>query len=790
MATSTAQKPRPTSISKTGNTLATPDIRKTYTPNEEEAAVLKHVYGRYTAMKETPDRIKAARTWEKSRKQWEAERHDRTEGDWQSDHVVPLTTAVIETALAEMVDQNGEPLILPRNQEDVPRATVMKHIYEYTWDVADSDIAVEDVEKEALTVGTAIAQEYYFKDRRLIRSTRLDEKGDETYVEEEVFDFEGCYLEMVPIEEFFPDETARYIGVGPRAARDCIRRFIMNIEDAKAFFAGSVWDPLGNMQYVMPGGDTNYYEYYKPPQGIDHSNQVEVLWYWSKKPLDAMHIVINDVVVRMGPNIYKHKQLPFGRLVDVKRPKSFYGKGEAELLESINDEENTMRRMVIDRNHLDIDKMFFIDQNTSVNEEDLIARPHGLIPTDGEGAHAIEYGDIPQSVALSLKMLNDDATIVTGIDPRQAALPQPGTATEAAILKEAALKRIRLKMRRLEREFLVQVARLRVSNILQFYTQPVLEQIVGPVGTDEYKQQLQDLQDQGKLDFAPDGTPMKKTYPKIRLEGKEITSNAAGMSMVQPKQGFSFFEMNPDYFTPTAKQGFDIKIAAGSTLPISKPLQQSKATEMYDRLIQLALANIGYDPVKLGDLLLTVNDYDPSEFKTQQAQSEAMPGGTSMDPNQMGADVSGDRANQLVQLAMMENQMMMKGQHVPPTPYASPAHTSVHLQFMQSQVFQALDNTSPIIKEFTDHVMGELLAQNTRNMSGTTPQAGVPGAETSMMFNSGAPGVRTILPARPQTQTSPEAGKRPMVGDNTPRGAATATIPAMIRGGAQTPHAI
>jgi len=81
----------------------------------------------------------------------------------------------------------------------------------------------------------------------------------------------------------------------------------------------------------------------------------------------------------------------------------------------------------------------------NLSEEDLIARPHGFIPTDDINAiKAVEYNDVPRSVELSMKHLEDDATIATGINPRAQALPTTGTATEAAILKESTLKRIRL----------------------------------------------------------------------------------------------------------------------------------------------------------------------------------------------------------------------------------------------------------------------------------------------------------------------------------------------------------
>ena len=144
-------------------------IRQSYSPSEKERKRLKMVYDRYWAMKNSPDRKKMEKVWDKSMEQWEAHRPARQVDAWQSNHYVPLTTAIVETALAEMEDQNTKPLILARSKEDEPKASVMKRIYEFTWDVADGNIQAFEVKKDTLILGTSIAQEYYRQDMRKVK---------------------------------------------------------------------------------------------------------------------------------------------------------------------------------------------------------------------------------------------------------------------------------------------------------------------------------------------------------------------------------------------------------------------------------------------------------------------------------------------------------------------------------------------------------------------------------------------------------------------------------------------
>jgi hypothetical protein len=690
-------------------------IRQAYNPDEEERKKIKFVYSdRYEAMKTSKDRIDAMRMIDKAEKLYEMWREDKKKDQWQSNHTVPMTFSIVETALAEIATQDLRPLILPRGKEDEGKAKVMSYIWDYAWEVSDGDLNFFNILKDSLVNGTAIGQEYYLEDKRNVNTISIGKDNKEIAGQKTTTVYDDCYLEAVKIQDFFVDETARAMR-GPYAARDCIRRYIMNIDDFNLFFQGKIWNPLNNAQYVKPGGDINYYEWYKPPEGMDASKQVEVLWYWAQKPTDMLRIVANDVLIKDGPNPYKHKCLPFVRAVDVKRPHRFYGKGEPEILESMQDESTTLRRMIIDRNHLDIDKMFFVSRNMSLNDEDLIARPHGMIPTDDiNGSKAVEYGDIPRSVELSLSALEDDSVISTGINPRQEALPSAMTATQAAIFKESQLKRINLKIWMMKKEFLIDFARLRVANILQYYPEPKLESIVGEENAQMYKDQEAQLQAKGLITTVS-GKKYVKQYRTLRMDNEQMTIGDNNQPQVTPAQGFTFFELKPDYFVPAARGGYDIKFDASANVEISRPLMQQKELELFDRLSQIALGVPGsYDIVKLGDGVIEAYDKNPADYK----------------PDNQSQDQGNAFLQNQINLASIENQQMIQGHPVPATPYASPVHTRVHLEYMNSPEF--INSKVPNIAQiFSDHVTPEIMAQNLRqNSAGAQSQPGQPQGQT------------------------------------------------------------
>ncbi len=263
---------------------------------------------------------------------------------------------------------------------------------------------------------------------------------------------------------------------------------------------------------------------------------------------------------------------------------------------------------------------------------------------------------------------------------------------------------------------------------------------------------VQDLAKKGEEGFSENGSGdvFKKRFREIRLEGTEFDFDAEGQLQSKDADGLSFFELKPEFFMPIAAGGFDIRFKAGSTLPISKPLMQSKVTEMYDRLIQLAVGGIAYDPEKLGDELLRVNDLNPGDFKA----------------GDVAPDETEVRLEAQLELATTENRLMMQkqdptakvdpetGQSVSGTPFVSPVHTQVHVAFTSSEDFQALDPNDQRVQIFIDHINGELIMQAERqgvsaNAEGLPPRP-EDAANQNPLAQGQTNGLSNILPAKVQ----------------------------------------
>lgn len=699
----------------------------TYNPSDKVKDYGRKVYDQYY-------RVKAARSkyelvWSNGSKAWEAKRPERGEDDWQSNIVPPTTTSIIETILADMIDLNLRPFIVPVGSEDQQKADVFNHIVNFTWEKGNNDLVTYTIIKDALTKGTGVGQEYYLDDRRTVHLLKkFDPKtGEEQYVTKEVSDYNDVCLEPIPVEDLYVDPKARGFS-GSYPARFAYRRYIMHIEEFRRFFNGPIWDPLGNAQYVKPGGDVSYTDLFKVPSDFDASKDVEVLWYWEKSPEDALIIVANGIVIRAGPNPYNHKQLPFARMVDLARTHEFYGKGEAELLESLQEELTLLRRMRLDQTHLSIFKPFLVSEREDLDENELLLRPAAAIHvTDTEiGIKELAISDPSRSSYMEEDRLKEDVVRASGVDDRFQSVKKATTATEAAILKESTLKHIRMKLWLMQRTFLKEVGKLRVANIQQFYTIPRLEKVLGEANTAKYQQELTQLRVSNKLQMIK-GEPYEKKYREIRSKDETIEYDwKNGDILTSKKNGWSFFEAIPEMLSGN----FDVQFTASPDVPISKPLKLSKLQESLANPIVMAAVESGvYDVGKVADELMKLNDIDPDELRIQQQGQ----GGQTM--------------QQLAELAQIENSQMLKGQDVPSTPYSSPAHTEVHMTALKG-----LENADQnIIRAFSDHIMGELAAQAQRQDT----LGGQGGSQLSPPMAGGAVrGESSVTPAL-QTGSSP-----------------------------------
>jgi hypothetical protein len=595
-----------------------------YKPSVKDEAARKKAYNRYYNMRSgrTGGDLNFEDEWDDGDKAYEAFVEPLDEDDWRSNLHIPIEFSLTQTMLREMIQVPSMFYTKPQNEASYSQSTLMNQVIKYALQKGKYQVVKNLLDHSRIVRGTAVGKVTYRLERRKIQELKKfdnEHPDQEEYTKKEIDDFNDAYVKFIDNWFFFVDEMARNID----DARDCVEREVLNIKEFHRLY-----DKYENAKYVVPGGDITMHQYYQPPQDVT-ARDVEILHYWSKSP-DKYIIVANDVTIRNNPNPYSHKQLPFFMLYGYRDPNNIYGKGLPKVIKHLVAEMNTLRNMRIDFQHMSANKMFLISDQLDVEEEDLVTRPHGMIPVSTTNMPLqnyimpIEYGDVKLSNDRDIGYIAEDIRRTVGVDDQIAGQKSGATATEASIMKEVTMKAIQQMVVNAEIDGLIRAGELFVATIQQYY--PLVK--------------------------VKDITKNSSSYHQIPMKGLALKENQAGQPQLEVAKGYNFFEAKPEYI----RGQFDVAIESSPMPYVSKAMQQAKITEMIQTLAQANLSD-QLDPKKAVEQYLRIHDEQPDDWmkETLETQDEQ-------------------------KLAMEENAQMIQGIPLPPTPNVTPDHTMIHIQ--------------------------------------------------------------------------------------------------------------
>lgn len=694
-----------------------------YKPNKRQRNIRRQVYIRYYQMRDNDWRTEAERDWQHADQEYQmwfpggsALGPTSTNTDWQSHPNrqtvtdmdgkrskirLPDSFAAIQAHMQENLERRSRPRLTGTESSDEPIEEFANSLINYNMNNTDFDYQWYMAGIAAAIRGTAFIYDYYRVDKRWVKDVEdVDAEGKLTYKEKQITDFDDDYSQWLPNEFCYIDEKARHIN----DAVDGVRREILNIREFQRIY-GMKKDCI-NVEFVQRGGDVSTRAFFKLPRDIS-GNDVEVLHYYNRA-LDVYWITANWTVIRDGPIPWKHKEIPFAVRCYYRVPGRFWGMGIPKVLMMLAEERNSIRNLNMDRQNLQINKMFLHNNLYDITEEDLISRPHGLISVDAgnqkldDVLKPLEYGDVPASYFKTEQIMIEDIIRATGIDTRLTDVPQGTTATSAAITKETMLKRVNMLSTLDEMDTIIRLGRLKWSNIQFFY----------PLGRmDIIHEDNEERQEQVFKTITSNGR-------KFRIQNE----NGQPTLKMEDITGSSSFILNKK-MAKYIEGSFDVTVDSTQFTPVSRVIQQTKATEMFSLLMGNPATLSKLDVGKAISRLLSLNDEQPKDWLTGFNQD---PGTTML-------------------AAETENRVMAAGQPLAATPGATEEHTLVHLMFTESTTYQSLP---PHVKQiFAEHIMGE---HGGNPATGTADQAlsanGLGGNQAGQP-GSGATGTPAATPA-------------------------------------------
>lgn len=644
-----------------GGLQAPPPDTTVYRPNKRKRAVRRQVYERYYWLRQDPLRAEAEADWEIADKEYNLWVEQKDPDDWHADVHLPDAFAAIQTQAQETIERKSRPNLIPTEESDEPIREFGNDVLTYNMNNTGYDYEYYKAKLAASIRGTAFLMDYWRTDKRVVKDPdSLNDDGTIKYITREVIDFDDDYTEWVPNEYIIVDEKAKedYEMV------DFFRREIINIDECHRIYGSK--PGFFDVEFVYAGGERGNRSYFQLPQDITNQD-VEVLHYYNRA-IDAYWVVANNVTIYDGPLPSKHKELPLIAVHQYRVPGRFWGMGIPKIIHALSEERKTIRNLNLDRQKLQINKMFLHNSAFDIDDEDMVSRPHGVISIDTNGQPInnalvpLEYGDVPASYFRTEEVLLEDMRRGHGIDDRVSGAQVGSTATQAALQKESAIKRINLISIQAEMSAVIRIGRLKWSNISFFYSIPRLDKIT--ISNEEREE---------------------KVYRKISIQGRkyDIVKGDGGpklrMEDVQGATGLQLDKKMAKYL----ESSYDVTVDASVFTPISKAIEQTKKTEAFSLLMSNPASMATLDmPSAVADFL-RVNDIKPELWMKTQAKPQ----------------------REMMLLAEAENMIMSSGQPLSPTEDATTDHTLVHLMFTKSGDFEKFPPQVQALFEM--HIMGE-----------------------------------------------------------------------------------
>jgi len=604
-------------------------------------------------------------TWLRYYKAFRSYRKMRKPGQWKSNVWMPITFSVIETILPRVCAALPSAKVNPIGPEDVQPGETLEETIKWAED--KSDLYPEQVKAvlSSLMYGTGILKTGVLErfganivQEPLLEETTVEEPTGEldidqnplmvtrqtqvpkidpetgepmmTWTRQEYLEYRGPHAECVDIENFFPDP----LGDDVQTCRWVIHRVYRDRAHMEDLFAKGVyrlpdyvderdWDKKveGSITYAsvqrlneveLGGGEVDTDQ----PRDL-----FPVLEMWRKGKNNAVEVVTvagesgQGVLLRAQKSPYSHNLLPFIRVVDHIVPHEFWGIGEIEPIEGIQEALNQIWNARLDNVRLTLNQMFAVVIDYLENPSDLIVRPGGIVRMK-EGLplnqvfQQIDLGDVTGNAYTEAAELEREAEKVSGVSPYQTGQDSPAynrTATGVALISEQGNTRFSFKTKLAEATGYKTLVRMYAS-ILQQY---VPDDLMLRIKSGEAEQQMQ-LQQQ---------MAMQQFQMMVQQGADPMEAQQMAMQMIQPIDPLAEWKA----VTPDSIMGrFDFDIVAES----------SAQTESMRREQTLSLAtNLMQDPYMKPrpireDLLKefgrkNVDDYLMSDMEIQMMQQQA-----------------------------------------------------------------------------------------------------------------------------------------------------------------------
>lgn len=541
-------------------------------PQDEQELVAK-TWRRYEQLREHKYTQVRPADWQRYAKIYGDQHWDvNTYEDWQSTPTINLTFAAIHAILPIITDNRPQIAVVPRAPEDDQIADVIGKVIEWLWEYCNLDILLPKTMLNCLIFGNGFWKVMWDPNARNgqgdicvknVDPANMFFNPEATSIDDATEIFHVEQMAMSWIKAMYPDK-ADAIRAGVKDGNIIVNR--PQLPQQKQGRGGEVEikNTTGTTAYKVPSSST------LPADELQSKESATVAerWIYEADKQRWRKIVIANRVL-LADEYTDFDTPPIVHFVDYPVAWSIWASGEVQHVENLQYEINKRRGMMLDILRHCAMPMLVVDPASGVDHETIKAKPNLVIPAEG-GPSAVGVL-APQMDLGGLFNVNDrdkqdfndilgSVDIMLGKNPTGV---EAGVALEQ--LAESANTRLRLKVRLMESS-LRRAGHVLLKMIQKNYTTQRIFRIVG------------NDQQQGGMMQPPQFFAINQPtgmQPQMDPSGMPMMS-PEGMPMQEPVYGEGSNQIPPD-------AEFDVRIGAGSTLPVSKAARFQQAITLFDR---------------------------------------------------------------------------------------------------------------------------------------------------------------------------------------------------------------
>ena len=599
---------------------------KTYNPSDDDKQTIKRIYEDFAYMRKLRNQ-----KWkyfnDRTLKDYIDDSQLRLSGfvptrtsqgkeTWQANVFHPVTRNKFKAVLASVALDIPQIKIVAQNESqerDQSRAEVIKNLVKYSYDQDNKEEQIFFEGWEMAEKGTVITYDGYLKTKtkkKIIKSYDPT-NGDIEFDEQEVETNNQCVNFTIPLMNLYiKDWTIMDVQKQPSLCwveRMQVDEFDNEFEKYAKYKFVKTSNQLTNPNEI----DTFFKEFWQDRTKEDEP--IEVIRYYNK-PKDEFFIIANGVLLHESPLILgkKKKWYPFAKSVfEPFASDFFYGNSLPNTLMGEQDVINSLFNMALDKTYKSMGAFLLIgnankddfdleDQNTTIDTKIYVQDIAQVkeMPLEGINESDVKMIDI---VSRGLDL--------SSVDQNQQGIAGRGvTAREVVIANENA-KKLKGIMYMFLSSLWIQKMKLRIMNILTYYTQPKVEKAIGEKGI-EYQTFMV-----GNTELS-DGTKGTLGIQMVGNEQQLPAQNELDMQeetmKIRSGEKYELIAMVSDYLDDWV---YDVKIVSDSLYQTESGLTQAKIEEKlrvlgayFPQLLQINTEKL------FKDTLISYDD-DPDDYE-------------------------------------------------------------------------------------------------------------------------------------------------------------------------------